>query len=139
VRRGTGGPFGAVVVREDALVGRGWNTVVGACDPTAHAEVTAIRDACTRLQRFHLDDCALYATCEPCPMCLGAVYWARIPAVIYAQTREDAARIGFADEHIFHELARPPGRRAVGMRQVTEPTAAAVFAEWESKADKTRY
>src|SRR5512136_3507594 len=101
MRDGAGGPFGAVVVRNETIVGRGWNQVTSANDPTAHAEVVAIRDACRRLKTFRLDDCVLYTSCEPCPMCLAAIYWARIRRLYYGNTREDAARIAFDDDFIY--------------------------------------
>src|SRR5208337_1184892 len=101
MRRNDGGPFGAVVVRRGKIVGRGWNRVITANDPTAHAEVMAIREACHRLKTFRLDDCELYASCEPCPMCLAAIYWARLKKIYYANTRRDAARIEFDDAFIY--------------------------------------
>lgn len=139
MRRGKGGPFGAVVVRRGQIVGRGFNQVTSTCDPTAHAEVTAIRAACRRLKTFTLADCEIYSSCEPCPMCLAAIYWARLRRVYYANTRRDAAKIGFDDAFFYHELRRPPARRAVPMRQVLREEALSAFAEWENKADKVRY
>jgi len=108
-----GGPFGAVVVREGEIIGRGWNQVTSKNDPTAHAEVMAIRAACKKLNTFQLDDCELYASCEPCPMCLSAIYWARIRRVFYANTRRDAARIKFDDDLIYREISRPMARRKI--------------------------
>src|SRR6516165_6840157 len=105
MRRGKGGPFGAVVVKNDEVVGRGCNRVTSTNDPTAHAEIVAIRDACKRLKTFHLDDCDIYTSCEPCPMCLSAVYWARIRKLFYGNTRQDAAKIAFDDEFIYREVA----------------------------------
>src|ERR1700741_1895821 len=105
MRANQGGPFGAIIVRGDKIVGRGWNRVTSMNDPTAHAEVTAIRDACKRLKRFHLEGCDIYTSCEPCPMCMGAIYWARLRGVYYANSRQDAARIGFDDEFISTEIA----------------------------------
>src|SRR6476619_2336431 len=107
MRSGAGGPFGAVVVQGREIVGKGWNQVTSANDPTAHAEVVAIRDACRRLKTFQLDDCELYTSCEPCPMCLSAIYWARLKRVYYANTRKDAARIQFDDDFIYTEVSRP--------------------------------
>ena len=109
MRRGQGGPFGAVVVRKGKIVGRGSNQVTSVNDPTAHAEIVAIRAACKRLKTFQLDDCDLYTSCEPCPMCLSAIYWARLGRVFYANTRQDAARIDFDDEFIYREVRCPSG------------------------------
>src|SRR5882724_13400267 len=112
MRGGCGGPFGAVVVRKGKIVGRGWNQVTSTNDPTAHAEVSAIRDACKKLKTFQLDDCELYTSCEPCPMCLSAIYWARFKKVYYANTRKDAAKIQFDDDLIYREVARPISGRS---------------------------
>jgi len=139
MRRGEGGPFGAVVVRNGRIIGRGWNRVTSANDPTAHAEIMAIRGACAKLKTFRLDDCALYASCEPCPMCLAAIYWARLGKVYYAGTRRDAARIRFDDEWIGRELAKPAARRKIPMKQLLRPEAIKVFAEWKNKPDKICY
>jgi tRNA(Arg) A34 adenosine deaminase TadA len=139
MRRGDGGPFGAVVVRRGKIVGRGWNRVTSANDPTAHAEISAIRAACGKLKTFQLDGCELYTSCEPCPMCLAAIYWARFKMVYYANTRKDAARIEFDDDLIYREVARPIARRKIPMKQLLHPEALKVFAEWKNKADKTRY
>jgi len=139
MRCGAGGPFGAVVVRDGKIIARGWNRVTSANDPTAHAEVTAIRAACRKLKSFHLDDCELYTSCEPCPMCLAAIYWARFKTVYYANTRRDAARIEFDDDLIYREVARPVSRRKTSMRQLLRPEALEVFAEWSAKPDKIRY
>jgi tRNA(Arg) A34 adenosine deaminase TadA len=108
-------------------------------DPTAHAEVSAIREACRALGRYSLDDCTLYASCEPCPMCLAAIYWARIPRMYYANTRSDAAAIGFDDDYIYREMPLPPGRRALEMRQLLRDEAQATFREWQAKPDKVPY
>jgi guanine deaminase len=139
MRRNHGGPFGAVVVRRGKIVGRGWNRVVSANDPTAHAEVIAVREACRRLKTFRLDDCELYASCEPCPMCLAAIYWARLGKIYYANTRRDAAAIGFDDDFLYHEVARPVSRRKIPMQQLLRKSALKVFAEWENKPDKIQY
>lgn len=139
MHRNHGGPFGAVIVRAGRIIARGWNQVTSANDPTAHAEIVAIRRACARLRRFHLSDCEIYTSCEPCPMCLAAIYWARLAKVYYANTRRDAARIGFDDELIYRELARPVRRRRLPMEQLLRDEAARVFAEWEAKPDKTPY
>src|ERR1041385_1406833 len=139
MRRGRGGPFGAVVVRGKKIVGRGCNRVTSGNDPTAHAEIVAIRDACRRLKTFHLDDCELYSSCEPCPMCLSAIYWARLRRVYYANTRKDAARIEFDDDFIYTEVSRPISKRSLVMKQFLRNEALAAFREWERKADKVRY
>lgn len=139
VRSGRGGPFGCVVVRAGKVVGRGNNQVTSACDPTAHAEVVAIRDACRALKTFQLADCTLYASCEPCPMCLSAIYWARIPTVYFAATRGDAAAVGFDDELIYREIPLPPGKRRVAMRGLLRDEALPTFGAWAGKADKVRY
>jgi tRNA(Arg) A34 adenosine deaminase TadA len=139
MRANCGGPFGAVVVRKGKIVGRGWNQVTSANDPTAHAEVTAIRDACRRLKTFQLDDCEIYTSCEPCPMCLSAIYWARLKKIYYANTRRDAARIAFDDDQIYREVALPISRRSLPMKQLLRPEALKAFAEWKTKTDKTIY
>ncbi len=139
MRANCGGPFGAVVVRKGKIVGRGWNQVTSTNDPTAHAEVTAIRDACRRLKNFHLDGCELYTSCEPCPMCLAAIYWARIAKVYYGNTRKDAARIQFDDALIYREVAKPISRRMLPMRQLLRAEAAPAFREWQAKTDRVRY
>jgi tRNA(Arg) A34 adenosine deaminase TadA len=139
VRRGDGGPFGAVVVSGDRIVGRGCNRVVSARDPTAHAEVEAIRDACRALGRFDLSGCELYATCEPCPMCLAAIHWARLDAVHQACTRDDARAIGFDDAAIADELALPPERRRVRSTALLRDEALEVFDEWRARPDAVRY
>jgi guanine deaminase len=139
MRSNCGGPFGAVVVRKGKIIGRGWNRVTSTNDPTAHAEISAIRDACKKLKTFQLDDCELYASCEPCPMCLAAIYWARFKKVFYANTRKDAARINFDDDLIYREIARPVARRKIPMKQLLRSEALKVFAEWNKKPDKTLY
>ena len=139
MRANCGGPFGAVVVRKGKIIGRGWNQVTSTNDPTAHAEVTAIRDACRRLKTFQLDDCELYTSCEPCPMCLAAIYWARLRRIYFANTRKDAARIEFDDEFLYREVALPISRRKIPMKQFLRMEAIAAFKEWAGKADKIRY
>lgn len=139
MRAGQGGPFGAVVVRHGKIISRGWNQVTSANDPTAHAEVTAIREACRKLKTFQLADCELYTSCEPCPMCLAAIYWARFKKVFYGNTRRDAARIDFDDDLIYREVAQPVSRRLIPMKQLQRRAALAVFAEWKNKPDKVRY
>ena len=139
MRANQGGPFGAVVVRDGKIVARGWNRVTATNDPTAHAEIIAIRDACKKLKRFHLDDCELYTSCEPCPMCLGAIYWAQLKRIFYANTRKDAASVQFDDLAIYHEICRPVSRRRIPMRPLLRSHALKVFAEWRKKADKVSY
>jgi guanine deaminase len=139
MRGNHGGPFGAVVVRRGRVVGRGWNRVTSTNDPTAHAEVTAIREACRRLKTFQLDDCELYTSCEPCPMCLSAIYWARFKKVYYGNTRQDAAKIQFDDDFIYREVAAPISMRAIPMKQLLRKEAFKAFTEWQAKPDKTPY
>ncbi len=139
MRRGKGGPFGAVVVRNGKVVGRGWNQVTSLNDPTAHAEIVAIRAACQRLKTFQLDDCDLYTSCEPCPMCLSAIYWARLERVYYGNTRQDAAGIEFDDDFIYQEVALPIEKRTLKMKQLLRKEALAAFAEWQRKTDRILY
>jgi guanine deaminase len=139
MRDGQGGPFGAVVVRGASIVGRGWNQVTSSNDPTAHAEIVAIREACKRLRTFQLTDCDLYTSCEPCPMCLSAIYWARFRNVFYANTRKDAARIDFDDDFIYREVALPIKKRSLKLKQLLRKEASAAFEEWQRKTDKVRY
>ncbi len=139
MRGNHGGPFGAIVVKGNRIVGRGWNKVTSSNDPTAHAEVSAIRDACKRLKTFELDGCELYTSCEPCPMCLSAIYWARLKAVYYGNTRKDAARIAFDDDFIYREVALPISQRKIPMKQLLRKEALTAFVEWKNKADKVPY
>jgi len=139
MRANCGGPFGAVVVRRGKIIARGWNQVTSANDPTAHAEIMAIRAACRRLKTFRLAGCELYTSCEPCPMCLAAICWARFKKVYYANTRQDAAKIQFDDDLIYREVAKPVSQRKIPMKQLLRPEALEVFAEWKTKADKVRY
>jgi guanine deaminase len=139
MRGNHGGPFGAVVVRNGKIIGRGWNQVTSTNDPTAHAEMVAIRAACRRLKSFQLDGCELYTSCEPCPMCLAAIYWARLERVYYGNTRQDAQRIEFDDDLIYQEVATPIAKRQIPMQQLLRPEALAVFKEWATKADRVRY
>ena len=136
---GFGGPFGAVVVRDGQVIAEGYNQVTSTNDPTAHAEVSAIRAACTALQSFSLADCTLYTSCEPCPMCLGAIYWARFERVVYANTRVDAAAIGFDDDHIYREFVKPIAARAIPFTHLPSEEGRAVFAAWQAKPDKVLY
>lgn len=139
MRGNHGGPFGAVIVCKDKIIGRGWNRVTSTNDPTAHAEVSAIRDACKKLKTFQLDDCELYTSCEPCPMCLAAIYWARLKRVFYANTRKDAAKIEFDDDLIYREVSAPIAWRQIPMKQLLRAEALKVFSEWKIKADKIHY
>lgn len=139
MRANCGGPFGAVIVRNGKIIGRGWNQVTSTNDPTAHAEMVAIRAACQKLGSFQLDDCEIYTSCEPCPMCLSAIYWARLKKIYYANTRRDAAKIGFDDDFIYQEVSRPLSRRRIPIRQVGRTQAQTVFQEWKKKTDKVRY
>ncbi len=134
-----GGPFGAIVVRDGEIIGRGTNRVTVSKDPTAHAEINAIRDACSRLGYWQLDDCILYSSCEPCPMCLGAIYWARPAALFFANTREDAAAIRFDDDFIYHELSLPLSARSIPTTQLLREEGLKVFASWEANPEKVRY
>lgn len=131
VRRGDGGPFGALVALNGEVIGEGWNRVLRDTDPTAHAEVLAIRAAARRLGRPHLEGCVLYTSCEPCPMCLAAAHWARLDRIYYALSGEDAARIGFDDQLILHEVALPPERRRIPTTQILHDRALALCALWE--------
>jgi tRNA(Arg) A34 adenosine deaminase TadA len=139
MRKKGGGPFGAVVVQQGKIVGRGWNRVTATNDPTAHAEVTAIRNACQKLKTFRLEECELYSSCEPCPMCLAAIYWAGVARVYYANTRLDAAKINFRDSLIYRELARPIARRQIPMLPLLRTEALTAFAEWKARTDKIEY
>ena len=134
-----GGPFGAVIVREGEIVGKGNNKVLKTLDPTAHAEIVAIRDACSRLGTFQLDECILYTSCEPCPMCLGAIYWARPREFYFACGHSDAARFGFDDQLIYDEIPRQPGERIIVGTPLLREAGLAVFRQWELKEDKTLY
>jgi guanine deaminase len=139
MRTNHGGPFGAVIVRKNKIIGRGWNRVTSTNDPTAHAEISAIRDACKKLKTFQLENCDLYTSCEPCPMCLAAAYWARLRKIFYANTRADAAAIEFDDALIYREVGRPIPCRQIPMKQLLRAEALKVFDEWKIKADKIRY
>jgi guanine deaminase len=136
---GEGGPFGAIVVRHGVIVGRGKKKVTSTNDPTAHAEVVAIRDACKNLGTFQLDDCIIYSSCEPCPMCLGAIYWARPKKLYFACDKKDAAAIGFDDDFIYEEIPLPISERKIPTIQLLQSEGKLVFQEWEEKGDKTLY
>ena len=139
MRAGKGGPFGAVVVRDGEIISRGWNRVTSANDPTAHAEIVAIRDACRKAGTFFLEGAELYASCEPCPMCLSAAYWARVSRVYYAASRTDAAEAGFLDEMIYEELAREVSQRRIPCIGLGRERALAAFREWKQKPDRIPY
>jgi guanine deaminase len=134
-----GGPFGAVVVKDGRIIAEGFNQVTSANDPTAHAEVTAIREACRRLGSFKLEGCEIYTSCEPCPMCLSAIFWARIERIYYANTREDAARIGFDDDELYREVARPLDERTIPNEQLLAEEGRVAFDAWDAKPDKIPY
>lgn len=134
-----GGPFGAVVVKKNIIVSEGYNQVTSSNDPTAHAEIIAIRNACKNLNTFKLNDCSIYCTCEPCPMCLGAMYWAGLAHVYFAVDRLDAAAAGFNDEYIYCELSLDISERNIHFEKMAEPGAAELLRQWNLKDDKTRY
>ena len=134
-----GGPFGAVIVRGGEIVGEGFNQVTSTNDPTAHAEVVAIRLACRNLNSFQLDDCVIYTSCEPCPMCLGAIYWARPKQVFFASNREDAASVGFDDQFIYEEIEKNFEHRQMKLVNLLRDEGLAVFENWTNKTDKTKY
>ena len=134
-----GGPFGAVIVQNDAIIAEGYNRVTANLDPTAHAEIEAIRGACKALGQFHLRDCEIYTSCEPCPMCLSAIYWARLDRIFYANTRQDAAEVGFDDDFLYREIPRPVAERSVPAHRLLADEARVAFDAWQSKIDKTRY
>ena len=139
VKSGKGGPFGAVVVKDGKIIARGTNSVTSSNDPTAHAEVNAIREACKVLNSFQLDNCEIYTSCEPCPMCLGAIYWARPAKVYYANTKADAADINFDDDFIYKEIAKPLHERNLQFIQLSREAALLAFKEWNDKTDKIEY
>ena len=134
-----GGPFGCVVVKDGRIIARGFNQVTALHDPTAHAEVDAIRKACAALGAFQLTDCDLYTSCEPCPMCLGAIYWARPARVFYGNTKADAAAIGFDDQFIYDEIDKPLPARAIPMTPMLRSEAQAGFQAWTAREGKTEY
>lgn len=139
MQAGHGGPFGAVVVRNGEIIARGFNQVTSTHDPTCHAEVDAIRKACAALGTFQLTDCDLYTSCEPCPMCLGAIYWARPRRVFYGNTKQDAAAIGFDDQFIYEELEKPLDQRRLPMQQLLRDESLAGFRAWEQHEARTDY
>lgn len=139
VRSGRGGPFAAVVVKDGKIIAEGTNRVTSTNDPTAHAEIVAIREACRALSDFQLTDCEIYSTCEPCPMCLGAIYWARPARLYFATTGNDAAQYGFDDYFIHEQLQLPWGERKIPTAELMRDEALAAFVEWEKKTDKIPY
>jgi guanine deaminase len=139
VNDNVGGPFGCVVVKGNEIVGRGYNQVTGSNDPTAHAEILAIRDACKNLGTFQLDGCEIYTSCEPCPMCLGAIYWARPDIIYYGKTRDDAAEVGFDYSMIYDEINCQIDQRKIPLMNLSRAEAQKIFAEWAHKKDKTDY
>jgi guanine deaminase len=139
VTQGQGGPFGAVIVKDGMVIARSANKVVPTNDPTAHAEVSAIRLACQELETFSLEGCVIYTSCEPCPMCLGAIYWARIDHIYYANTKADAAAIGFDDKFIYDELDLPMEKRKLPVIQLLRDEALQAFKLWETSEKKTEY
>jgi guanine deaminase len=139
MKSGVGGPFGAVIVLNGEIIGQGWNQVTTTYDPTAHAEVVAIRDACRVVKDFSLKGAILYTSCEPCPMCLAATYWARIETIYYANTRFEAAAIGFDDDFLYREIPLPLESRSLPMYRLLSHEAIKVFQSWESKLDKIPY
>ena len=134
-----GGPFGAVIVKDNKIIGEGNNRVTSTNDPTAHAEVVAIRDACKNLNTFQLNDCTIYTSCEPCPMCLGAIYWARPERMVFACNREDAAEIEFDDKFIYDEIVLPVSKRQIQTDQALRTEGLVVFKRWADKQDKKEY
>jgi guanine deaminase len=139
MQSGKGGPFGCVIVKDGEIIGEGYNQVATTNDPTAHAEVVAIRNACKNLDSFQLTGCDVYASCEPCPMCLGAIYWARPKRVIYANTKKDAAAINFDDKFIYDEMRRPDEERVISFIHHPHQKAMEVFEEWKKMDNKVEY
>ena len=139
MRANLGGPFGAVIMRDGVVLAEGWNEVTSSNDPTAHAEVTAIRRACLAVNDFSLQGATLYTSCEPCPMCLASAYWARISRIVYANTRDEAASIGFDDAFIYDEMPKAPHERQISMEHQPRADAKAAFAAWAAKTDKIAY
>lgn len=139
VLSGQGGPFGAVVVKDGSIVAEGVNRVTTTGDPTAHAEVVAIREACAKLGVFQLKDCEIYTSCEPCPMCLGAIYWAHLSRIYFGNDAADASKIGFDDSFIYQQFAQPLGQRSIPMVQMMSEQALAAFRAWQEKANRVPY
>lgn len=139
MQKGAGGPFGAVVVKDGKIIGEGWNKVTSTNDPSAHAEVVAIREACKNINHFDLSGAEIYTSCEPCPMCLAAIYWARIEKIYYANTRKDAAAIDFDDDFLYQEIPKDIKDRKLPMIQCCREEALSVFNQWQAKQDKVTY
>jgi guanine deaminase len=139
MRSGRGGPFGAVIVKDGKIIAEGSNQVTSANDPTAHAEVVAVRRACQALQTFNLTGCEIYTSCEPCPMCLSAIYWARLDRIYFANDRHDAAKVGFRDDFLYHEIPLPLEQRAIPTLQLLQAEGQVAFQEWDLKEDKVAY
>lgn len=139
MRSGKGGPFGCVIVKDGKIISEGFNQVTSNNDPTAHAEVVAIREACKKLNTFQLTGCEIYTSCEPCPMCLGAIYWARPDKLFYANTKTDAAKIGFDDDFIYKEINLSLSERKLQTEQICKEEAIKAFEEWQTKQDKIEY
>ena len=134
-----GGPFGAVIVRDGEIVGRGWNRVTSTNDPTAHAEVVAIRETCSRLKSFSLAGCEVYSSCEPCPLCLAAIYWSHLDRIYYAATSDDAASAGFDDRNFYREVGKPVAARSIPMEQAMREEALVALQRWVNETDRIRY
>ena len=139
IEKGEGGPFGCVIVKHGKIIGQGYNKVISTNDPTAHAEIVAIREACKNLNSFQLDECEVYTSCEPCPMCLGAIYWARPKAIYFGNTKEDAARIGFDDSMIYDEICADLTARKIPAFNIFRNEANATFVNWQEKDGKKHY
>ncbi|MGZ3771805.1 MAG: nucleoside deaminase [Bdellovibrio sp.] len=139
MQAGVGGPFGAVIVKDGRIIGEGWNKVTSSNDPTAHAEIVAIRNACENVKNFSLEGAEIYTSCEPCPMCLSAIYWARLDKIYYGNTRKDAAAIDFDDDFLYQEIPKDISDRKIPMAQCGHGEALDVFKEWQTKADKIPY
>ncbi|HEB68634.1 MAG TPA: nucleoside deaminase [Desulfobulbus sp.] len=139
MRLGDGGPFGAVIVRKGRIIGTGWNRVLATNDPTAHAEITAIRDACRAVSSYRLEGCTIYVNCEPCPMCLAAIYWAGIEKVVFAATREDAGQIGFIDAKLYREICLPDKQRTMKIKREDTSAALKIMAQWPTLDGRRDY
>lgn len=139
MEKGQGGPFGAIIVKDGKIIGEGWNKVTSSNDPTAHAEVEAIRQACKNVSNFDLNGAEIYTSCEPCPMCLSAIYWARISKIYFANTKKDAAKIQFDDDFIYQEIPKDMNQRKIPTTQILRDEALQVFEAWENKSDKVKY
>jgi guanine deaminase len=139
IEKNNGGPFGAVIVKDGKIIGEGWNQVTAVNDPTAHAEVVAIRNACKELNNYDLTGCEIYSSCEPCPMCLAAIYWARLVKIYYANTKNDARDIEFDDDFLYQEIPKPLAQRKIPIEQLMRDDAQKVFKFWTAKEDKKKY